>query len=228
MQTDSALSVTPAAPPASASPHATLLLGHAAPDSLNAALAASYARGFVSSGGTIETIDLTTLRFDPVLRAGFSGAQALEPDLLRVREAIERANHVVWVFPTYWASAPAVVRAVIDRAFLPGWAFRYEPGRAVPRGLLAGRSSRVITTMDSPAWWYTMAHRRSVHASVGTGTLTFSGLAPVSFSTLYRVRALDARATAAWVERMASVGAKDATKRRRAVARPQLLEQRTG
>jgi NAD(P)H dehydrogenase (quinone) len=115
---------------------AVLLFGHAdldpANETLNHQLAQSYSRGYESQGGTIQRIDLASLVFDPVLRSGFREPQALEPDLVRVKEAIEQANHLVWVFPTYWASPPALVRGLFDRLFLPGWAFRYESGNPLP------------------------------------------------------------------------------------------------
>ena len=194
-----------------------VLLGHADPTSYNAALADAYLRGAERAGARTERIDLASLELDLVLRAGHRGAQPLEPDLLELRRAVERARHVVWVFPTYWASPPAVVRGVIDRLFLPGWAFRYDGG-ALPKGLLAGRSSRVITTMDSPSWWYALAHHRALHATMGTATLSFCGFAPVRFTTLHGVREMDAARREAWVARVSAIGERDA----RAIARPML------
>ena len=131
---------------------ALILLGHADPASFNRAVATAYQEGFRAAGGDASIVTLSDLRFDPVLRTGFRGDQALEPDLLELRARIEAADHLVWVFPTYWVSPPAIVRALVDRLFLPDWAFAYRPGKALPEGLLAGRSSRVLTTMDSPSW----------------------------------------------------------------------------
>ncbi|MBK7071254.1 MAG: NAD(P)H-dependent oxidoreductase [Myxococcales bacterium] len=189
-------------------PNALVLLGHADPGSFNHRLAAAYADGF-AAGGAVERLDLTALRFDPVLRHGYRTDQPLEPDLLAARAAIERADHLIWVFPTYWAAPPAVVRGFVDRVFLPGWAFRFE-GHALPTGLLAGRASRVVTTMDSPGWWYRLALRRTLHASFGRGTLAFCGLAPVAFTTIHRTRALDAAARDRWLAQVGALAARDA------------------
>ncbi|MGK3963877.1 hypothetical protein WMF38_06825 [Sorangium sp. So ce118] len=52
-------------------------------------------------------------------------------------------------------------------------------------GLLAGRSARVVTTMDSPSWWYRFWHRRSVHASFVNATLRFVGFGPVRETTYF-------------------------------------------
>jgi putative NADPH-quinone reductase len=211
-------------------PRALLLFGHPEPESFNGRLASHYARGFTAGGGELERIDLASLRFDPVLRHGYRAAQALEPDLVRVREAIERADHLAWVFPTWWASPPAIVRALVDRLFVPDWAFRYEPGRALPRGLLAPRSARVITTMDSPRWWYTLVLRRPIHRSFGSATLAFCGLRPLAFTTLHGVRELSEARRARWCERVEALALADAgraAQARAALAAPTQLATRS-
>ncbi|MBX7197081.1 MAG: NAD(P)H-dependent oxidoreductase [Sandaracinaceae bacterium] len=168
--------------------NALVLLGHADPDSFNAQLARAYRDAVTRAGGRAQLVTLSELSFDPVLRHGYRAPQALEPDLEALRAAIEAADHLAWFFPTYWASPPAIVRAVCDRLFLPGWAFRFEPGKSVPTGLLAGRSARVVITMDSPGWWYALAHHRAIHGSFVTGTLSFVGLAPIHTTTFTSMR----------------------------------------
>ncbi|MCE9578849.1 MAG: NAD(P)H-dependent oxidoreductase [Deltaproteobacteria bacterium] len=203
-------------------PHALLLFGHPDHDSFNHQLATAYAEGYVGAGGTVQRIDLARLDFDPVLRHGYREPQPLEPDLVMARDAIERADHLAWVFPTYWAAPPTLVRGFIERVFLPGWAFRFE-GHALPTGLLRGRSARVIATMDTPGWWYRLIQRRTMHRSLGTGTLRFCGLGPVGFSIVHGVRAMPQAARDAWLARAERLGGKDGRKpARRLAAAPAL------
>jgi NAD(P)H dehydrogenase (quinone) len=190
-------------------PRALLLFGHADTHTFNDRLAEAYTRGYAASGGEIDRLDLAALAFDPVLRSGHRAEQPLEPDLVHARDAIERADHLVWVFPTYWAAQPAVVRGFVDRLFLPGWAFRYEGG-ALPTGLLRGRSARVISTMDSPWWWYTLVLQRPTHRAFGAATLSFCGIAPVRYTTVHEVRTLDEAERSAWCTRVEHVAANDA------------------
>ncbi len=192
---------------------AVLLVGHADPRSFNHRLAAAYEQGFRAAGERVTRFDLADLKFDPVLRTGYREPQPLEPDLLRVRSAIEQCAHLVWVFPTYWASPPSSVRALFERLFLPGWAFRYEKGKAFPLGLLKGRSSRVITTMDSPGWWYTLHYRRAVHSSFGVGSLAFCGLRPVEFTTIYSVSSQSEARRERIVEKVQKLAATEARAR---------------
>lgn len=188
--------------------NALVLLGHPDPDSFNAALAGAYADAFRDAGGAATVVDLTALAFDPVLRFGYRKEQPLEPDLARLRAQLEAADHVAWVFPTWWASPPAIVRAVVDRLFVPGWAFRYEPGAALPTRLLAGRTARVVTTMDSPGWWYALMHHRAIHGAFVKGTLRFVGF-ETEATVIHGTRALGPAPRARWIGRVAGLARDD-------------------
>ncbi len=186
-----------------------VIVGHPDPGSFTARLADAYVQ---AARGTahVERINLADLVFDPILRTGFRVAQPLEPDLVRVREAIERADHVAWFFPTWWAAPPALVKGFIDRTFLPGWAFAYGKS-AIPDKLLRGRSARFVTTMDSPAFWYALVHRWALHGSFVHATLAFVGFAPIHATTFYGVRTMTDAARTKAIARMAREGSKDAT-----------------
>jgi putative NADPH-quinone reductase len=189
-------------------PTVTLLTAHPEPTSFNLALAAAYRAGAERAGAHVEAFDVTRLAFDPVLRHGYAEPQADEPDLARVRAAIDVSAHVAWFFPTWWAGLPAVLKGLVDRLMLPGKAFVYEGG-PLPRGLMAGRSSRYVTTMDSPAPWYWLAHHDALGGSFGRGTLRYVGFAPVTRTMVYRVRKLSQARRAKWLVQLQAQGERD-------------------
>ena len=190
--------------------NALVLLGHADDDSFNAALARAYAKGFRSAGGTVNLVRVADLAFDPVVRRGPDGSQPLESDLVEMRDAFDAAQHVAWFFPTYWASPPAVVRGLVDRLFVPGWAYRYAGG--LPQGLLKGRSARVVTTMDSPAWWYAFSQNRAIHGAFVSGTLRFVGFGPIRTRAVHSLRDFSAAARASLLNEMPSLARIDHAK----------------
>ncbi|HSC87471.1 MAG TPA: NAD(P)H-dependent oxidoreductase [Polyangiaceae bacterium] len=195
-----------------------VILAHPTPDSFSDALAHAYAAGLRRAGAQVELLVLRDLRFDPILRAGFGPGQELEPDLRRAQLAIERAEHVAWFFPTWWAGPPALLKGFIDRAFLPGWAFRYRIRGELPDQLLKGRAARVVTTMDSPGWWYRLWHRRSVHASLVNATLRFVGIGPIHETTFYSQRARKPDERRGWLAQMERIGERDGRPRGRRTA----------
>lgn len=49
---------------------------------------------------------------------------------------------------------PARLKGLLDRTLLSGFAFQYVKGKAQPLRLLAGKTARLLLTMDSPVWYY--------------------------------------------------------------------------
>ncbi len=192
-----------------------VVFGHPTAESLSDALAEAYSNGLRRGGLAVEQLKLRELRFELDLRYGFGAQQPLEPDLRRAQELIERASHVSWFFPTWWAGPPALVKGFIDRTFLPGWAFAYRAGNGLPDELLRGRSSRVVTTMDSPSFWYQLWHRSALHASFVNATLRYVGFGPISTTTLYSQRARTPAERAAWITELGRIGEADAKKARK-------------
>ncbi|MDB4972137.1 MAG: dehydrogenase, quinone family [Myxococcaceae bacterium] len=205
-----------------------VIVGHADPRSFTHALAHAYERAASMAGASTTLLELASLRFDPVLFSGHRGEQALEPDLERAQAAIEQARHVAWFFPTWWAGPPALLKGFVDRTFLPGFAYRYEAGRALQHKLLRGRSTRLVTTMDAPWWYYALFQRRALHRSFVHATLGFVGFAPLLTTTAYGLRRMSAEERARLLAKLARIGAADAKclgQRRRAPARAALPAQ---
>lgn len=196
-------------------PKLLLIVGHSNPNSFTNALALAYERGASVAGVDTERIDLSSLRFDLVLRQGEQGqAQPLEPDLVAAQAAIRAADHVAWFFPTWWAAPPALVKGFVDRVFLPGYAYAYEKGRALHHKLLGGRSARLVTSMDAPWWWYALFYRSALHASFINATLRFVGFAPIYRSTIYGLKNASAARRAALLNKAEQTGAGDAARLR--------------
>lgn len=187
-----------------------VVLGHPRRESLCGALAQSYADAAEAAGATVRRLALGELSFDPVLRHGYQGEQALEHDLALATEHLRWAQHVVWVHPNWWGGPPALLKGFIDRVFLPGVAFRYRrDGSSAWDRLLAGRSSRLIVTMDSPPWYFRWVQRMPGHQQMRRSILGFSGFDPVDITSLGPVRGSSPERRQAWLQQVADLGHRD-------------------
>lgn len=135
-------------------PNLLVLNGNPKPDSLCHALAREYARSAEQGGARVTLHHVGELAFAPDLHHGYDEAQPLEPDLQAVQQSLVEAHHLVIVAPVWWGHLPARLKGLLDRTLLPGFAFRYQPGKAHPEQLLAGKTARLLLTMDSPPWYY--------------------------------------------------------------------------
>ena len=182
-----------------------LILGHPDSDSLCGALARRYALAAQQAGHELRLFELGSVPFDPVLRHGYAQVQPLEPGLVAVRDAMAWANHLVFVYPVWWGAMPALLKGFFDRVFLSGWAYKYRKDSPWWDKLLLGRSALVITTMDTPPWYYRFVYRMPGHQQIRRTILGFCGVAPVRILSFGPVRnATDAR-RAQWLDKVAAL-----------------------
>lgn len=128
--------------------------GHPDKESFNHALQQAYKKGALAAGHTVEEITLSEMSFSPNLQYGYRKRTDLEPDLLEAWRKLQWAEHTVWIYPTWWGGMPAIMKGFFDRLFLPGFAFDYQEKSSYPKQLLKGKTSEIITTMDTPVWYY--------------------------------------------------------------------------
>lgn len=185
-----------------------VLDGHPDALSLCRGLADAYAEGARGGGHEVARLDLRSLAFSPNLAHGYRERTELEPDLLAAQRAIREAEHLVWVFPTWWGGAPALLKGFLDRTLLPGFAFRYREGSKRVDGLLAGRSARLLVTMDAPSWFDRLVYGASSRRAMARAVLGFCGVRPVRTSVFAEVRHAEDPRRKAWTEEVRALGAR--------------------
>jgi putative NADPH-quinone reductase len=132
-----------------------LILAHPDKSSLNGKIADIFVDNFQGSNINFKRINLGDLNFDLNLKRGYREVQGLEPDLKLAQSDILWADYLVFVFPIWWYSFPAILKGFIDRVFLPGFAFKYNnPNGAMPEKLLKGKKSILICTSGAPSFYY--------------------------------------------------------------------------
>jgi NAD(P)H dehydrogenase (quinone) len=142
-------------------------------------LAQSYVKGAEASGAEVRLLQLSALDFNPNLSGGYRDKLPLEPDLIQAQEWMKWAEHLVFIFPIWWGSLPALMKGFIDRVFMPGFAFKYHKGKPLPDKLLKGRTAHLITTMDGPHWYYRFVQGQPGHRMMKNSTLRLCGVKPV-------------------------------------------------
>lgn len=176
------------------------ILGHPRSDSLCRGLADAYAGAASAAGAELRRLTLADMAFDPVLHMGYRGEQGMEPDLVAAREAIQWAEHLVFVYPTWWGGLPALLKGFVDRVLLPGFAFKYRKDSPWWDRLLAGRSARLLVTMDTPPWYYRWIYRMPGHNQMKRTVLEFCGVKPVRISQFGSVKASTPERRRQWIE----------------------------
>ncbi|WP_298707408.1 NAD(P)H-dependent oxidoreductase [uncultured Chitinophaga sp.] len=165
-----------------------VILGHPDSESFCGALADAYINGASAAGHTVRVLRLGEMVFNPDLHHGYSARTPWEPALETAWADIQWSEHMVWVYPTWWGTIPALMKGFIDRVFLPGKAFKYREKSPLWDKFLKGKSARLITTMDSPLWYNWLVYHNAGHRAMKHATLKFCGVHPVKITAFGKLR----------------------------------------
>jgi NAD(P)H dehydrogenase (quinone) len=183
-----------------------VILGHPSAASLCGAIADSYIAGAKAAGQDVRLVRLGNLKFDPILHNGYNTIQPLEPDLVAAQESIVWAEHLVFIYPIWWGSIPAILKGFFDRLFLPGFAFKFRKDALMVDGLLAKRTAHLIATMDTPPWYYRWVYRMPGHNQMKRTILEFCGIKPVAVTSFGPVKDSTAQTRNKWLSRAYDFG----------------------
>ncbi|WP_332660893.1 NAD(P)H-dependent oxidoreductase [Brevundimonas sp.] len=157
-----------------------ILDGHPDPDPARYghALAASYARGAAEIGHVVHRTNLCDLDF-PMLQSRNDWEEGPTPAVvLALQDQLAWAEHIVILYPLWLGEMPARLKALLEQAFRPAFAFG---GKAVSPGggKLKGRTARIIVTMGMPAAAYRVFYLAHSLRSLKRNILALVGIGPV-------------------------------------------------
>ncbi|WP_239617656.1 NAD(P)H-dependent oxidoreductase [Cohnella mopanensis] len=186
-----------------------VITGHPDSQSFSSALSDAYRKGATEDTKVqIREIDLSKINFDPNLRFGYRQRTELEEDLKQAQELIRWADHLVFVYPTWWGAMPAILKGFIDRVFLPGFAFKYRDNSSLWDKLLKGKTAHLIVTSDTPSWYNRLIYKRAGHNVMKRNILQFCGITPVRVTEIGPVKPSSEQLRAKWLDKVKRLGSK--------------------
>jgi NAD(P)H dehydrogenase (quinone) len=164
---------------------ALLVHAHSEGDSYVTAMRDAIAATLEASGHIVEHSDLYAMNFNPVLSAadfpnrrepdhlvyaleqrhGYESG-TLAPDILLEIEKVLAADLLVFTFPLFWFSVPAIMKGWIDRVFISG-AF-YGGRRVYGAGGMTGKKALVAFSLGGREH---MFGKGAIHGELQSGML---------------------------------------------------------
>lgn len=144
--------------------------------------------------------------FELNLKQGYHKRTNLEPDLLKTWDQIKAADHLVFIYPNWWGTYPALLKGFIDRLFLPGFTFEYQEKSLLVKKLMKGKSASIIVTMDSPGFYYKYFLKKPGHNSMKKSVLKFCGFSPVKSKTFAPIKNSSEQKRAHWIKQVETMG----------------------
>lgn len=183
-----------------------IINGHPDDESYNYGLSNAYKVGAEKSGAEVKEIKIRELNFNPNLQYGYRKRTELEPDLLEAREKLQWADHIVWVYPVWWGSVPAIMKGFLDRVLLPGFAFKKRDGSLWWDKYFTGKTSRLICTLDQPTWYYKWYYGSPTHKAMKKLTMQFIGVKSVKITSIGPIRLSTDEFRSKWLKKVEELG----------------------
>jgi putative NADPH-quinone reductase len=135
-----------------------VVCAHPHENSFNHAIVEAVERGCARAEHHTTTLDLYALGFAAAMstaehRAYHGAHPILDPMVAEHAALVQRAQTLVFVYPTWWSQPPAILRGWLERVLVPGVAFRFDDKGKVRPGLQHVRRIIGISTYGAP-WTY--------------------------------------------------------------------------
>lgn len=172
-------------------PKTLIVMAHPNPDSFNQAIKEHLVAELEAQNHQVRVRDLYALGFDPVLSLEelqrYDSQEGEVPADVQVeQDEILWADNLVFIYPTWWWSMPAVMKGYFDRVFLPGFAFSADEQGI--KGLLTGKKAWIVqTTGSDQAYIEENGLDRMVKTPMEIGLFNFCGIELVDHRLLAAV-----------------------------------------
>ncbi len=133
-----------------------------------------------------EVIDLYADGFDPVLRL-IQESEQKKMLVERYKKLIEDADTLVFIYPSWWYSMPAMLKGFIDIIFSPGFAHNFDPKDGGLRQMLKGKKAIIINTFGRSEK-ECKERGNPPHLVLDSAVLKFCGMDVISRINWYDVR----------------------------------------
>ncbi len=186
----------------------TIIDGHPDRDSSRYchALAEAYAEGAIEAGHEVKTIRISQLDF-PLITSPSEYKKGEAPsDIKQAQDAIAWSEHIVIIYPLWLGTMPALLKGFLEQIARPGFAF--EDRKGPPKGILQGRSARVVVTMGMPGFIYKYFFFSHSLRSLKRNILKFIGISPVRSTVFGFVEGVKDPTRKGWINKMRDLGAK--------------------
>ena len=185
-----------------------IIQGH--PDNTHAhfghALAQQYLDGAHEAGHQVQIIQVARLDF-PWLKSDEEFEHGEIPPILKpAQQAIEQADHLVFIYPLWLGDMPAILKAFLEQVFRPGFAIGKAGDEQRKGGLLKGKTARIVVTMGMPAFIYRWFYGAHSLKSFKRNILKFSGIKISGETLIGFMGQTKPHKNQAWLDKMQQYG----------------------
>lgn len=182
-----------------------IINGNPKKESLSTALVRVYHKGAEASGAEVKILDLAAISLPEYFKQNYK--EEVNDNVKKIQKDITWASHLVWVYPTWWYTPPALVKSFIEQVFTSGFAFKYKehPHRVAWDSYLTGKTAHIISTMDAPPFFYRL-FVKNPGGKMMKSFLKFVGIKLIRQTYFGSVKMSKPETRAKWLQKVEQMG----------------------
>lgn len=160
--------------------------------------------GLQKSKHEVDLFHLDKDRFNPVMTEqdlkAFVDRKPIDPKVIEYTQRLDKADHLVFIFPIWWELMPALTKGFIDRVLFPGVAYDHSPnGHGMIPLFKNLKGVTIITTMNTPSFLYQIVFGNAIKKAMITGTFGKLGYKNLKWINLTMVRTVSDKKRKKWL-----------------------------
>jgi putative NADPH-quinone reductase len=172
------------------------------------ALASAYENAAKAAGHDVKRIDVARMDLAPLRSKADWDSESGNHAVREAQEIVQWAEHLVFFYPLWLGSMPALLKAFFEQVFRPGFAVARDPSERLWHRRLKGRSARIVVTMGMPALVFRAYFLSHSLKTLERNILGFCGIGPVRASLIGMVESPNPRGREKWLARISRLGGK--------------------
>ena len=138
-----------------------IVFNHPYEGSFGNAILNAVTKGLKDANHEVDLMHLDNDGFNPVMSKAdlkaFVEHKPVDPQVIDYNERLEKADHLILIFPIWWDLMPAMTKGFVDRVLTPGVVYDHHPrGFGLVPLLKNLKGVTIITTMNKPRIMYSL------------------------------------------------------------------------
>ncbi|MGG7035866.1 MAG: NAD(P)H-dependent oxidoreductase [Flavobacterium sp.] len=138
-----------------------IVFNHPYEGSFGNAILNAVTKGLKGANHEVDLMHLDNDGFNPVMSKAdlkaFVEHKPVDPQVIDYNERLEKADHLIFIFPIWWDLMPAMTKGFVDRVLTPGVVYDHHPrGFGLVPLLKNLKGVTIITTMNKPKIMYSL------------------------------------------------------------------------
>lgn len=130
----------------------------------------------------------------------FAERKPIDPQVIDYNKRLEKADHLIFIFPIWWDLMPATTKGFVDRVLSPGVVYDHHPrGFGLVPLLKNLKSITIITTMNKPKIMYSLLIGNLIRKAMLKSVFKTMGYRNLNWISFTSVKSVSHRKRVRWL-----------------------------